>query len=205
MSHKSINILDKSFAVQGEIALDFLPEKVKTEALHQVMEALRAKKRSGTASTKRKSEVRGGGAKPMKQKGSGRARQGSTRSPMYPGGGVAFGPHPRSFEQKVNKKVMVNAIKNLLLDKVQAERLLIFKDISSTGKTQEMNAFLKGKNIHSAFIILDEKNELAFRSMKNLVKIKPSFSLGFNVYDALKYEYLIFEEKCFQELTGRLQ
>ncbi len=201
---KKLEVLSHQNKVVGEISLALTEKDYSPAVVHQVMEALRAKKRQGSASVKNKALVSGGGAKPFKQKGSGRARQGSSRSPLNPGGGVVFGPSPRSFEQKVNKKVMKKAIKTMLLDKIEHQKLMIFDTIESSGKTKEMISFLQSKKIESAFVVLNE-NITAHRALRNILKIKPVMSLGFNVYDALKYDFLIFEKQALEQILGRLE
>ena len=114
-----ITLLDENFvSTDKKLEISFSEEAVNVPVVHQVVKATLASRRQGNASTKNRALVSGGGAKPFKQKGTGRARQGSSRSPLMPGGGTAFGPTPRSYEQKLNKKVVLKAIRSILLDKM---------------------------------------------------------------------------------------
>ena len=121
------------------------------QSVHQVVKATLASRRQGNACTKNRAAVSGGGAKPFKQKGTGRARQGSSRSPLMVGGGTVFGPTPRDYTQKVNKKMMKKAIQSILADKLQAGKLTVVDSLESTGKTKEMFASLNERNLTSRF------------------------------------------------------
>ena len=136
---------EKSGSLKTEVQLD--AEVISTAAVHQIVKALLASRRQGNACTKTRGLVRGGGAKPFKQKGTGRARQGSTRSPLMVGGGTAFGPTTRDYTQKVNKKMMLRAVQSVLDDKLQAGKLTVVETLESNGKTQEMAKTLTERNL----------------------------------------------------------
>lgn len=161
-----LNVLNSKFENKEKIKvdLDFSPEAINVPVVHQVVKATLAGRRQGTAATKTKAFVSGGGKKPFKQKGTGNARQGSTRSPLMPGGGTVFGPQPRSYEQKVNKKVMLNALKSVIVDKQLAGKLIIVDTLVSTGKTKEMAALLESKNLLNALVVTLDPASLAVRA-----------------------------------------
>lgn len=201
-----INVLNTKFENTGKInaSIDLSPEAINVPVVHQVVKATLAGRRQGTASTKTRSEVSGGGKKPFKQKGTGRARQGSTRSAIQVGGGVAFGPKPRNYEQKVNKRVMKKAIQAVLADKLQAGKLTVVEKIESTGKTKEMFSLLNGKGLLPALVVTTEKESPALRAVRNLEHGKGVAVEGFSVYEAVKYENLVIEKAALESLLERL-
>ena len=153
----SIKILDKTFGKEvGETELGLDKETYSVSAVHQVVKATLAGRRQGNHSTKTRGLVSGGGAKPFKQKGTGRARQGSTRSPLMPGGGTAFGPQPRSYVQKVNKKMMLSAISTVLLDKYNNGKLILVDEFDKFSKTKDLNTLLESKNLNNSYLLADE-------------------------------------------------
>ena len=135
-----LTVLNKNFEEQEklDLKLDLGSDQINVPVVHQVVKATLAGRRQGNAKTKERGEIRGGGAKPFKQKGTGRARQGSSRSPLLVGGGTTFGPRPRSYEQKINKKVSSGAIHAVLADKHQAGKLTVLDSIESSGKTKDL-------------------------------------------------------------------
>ncbi|MCK5073304.1 MAG: 50S ribosomal protein L4 [Bacteriovoracaceae bacterium] len=201
-----ITVLNSKFEATGKMKTDveLIPESINIPVVHQVVKAALANRRQGNASTKNRSLVRGGGAKPYRQKGTGRARQGSIRSPILVGGGVAFGPTPRDFSQKINKKVSDKAIQSVLADKYQAGKLTVVDKIESDGKTKEMHTLLSGKGLLPALVVTKDKNSLALRSVKNLQYGKGMSVEGFSVYEAVKYENLIIEKDALESLLKRL-
>ena len=201
-----INLLDAKFKKSGSFTTDvsLTPEDIKEASVHQVVKATLAGRRQGNASTKNRSEVRGGGAKPFKQKGTGRARQGSIRAPIQPGGGRAFGPKPRDYTQKINKKMMLGAIQSVIADKLQAGKLTVVEKIESTGKTKEMQSLLDGKGLFPCLLVTKDKDSLALRAAKNLQWGKAIPVEGFSVYEALKFENLIIEKEALEVLLNKL-
>jgi large subunit ribosomal protein L4 len=201
-----LNVLNNKFENKEKVKVDleFKPEFINVPVVHQVVKATLAGRRQGTAKTKIKSEVRGGGKKPFKQKGTGNARQGSTRSPLMPGGGTVFGPQPRSYEQKVNKKVVLNALKSVLVDKQLAGKLLIVDSLSSTGKTKEIFNLLDSKNLLNSLIVTADSQSLVIRAAKNLKTAKALGVDNISVYEAVKYENLIIEKQAFEKLAKKL-
>lgn len=201
-----ITVLNSKFENTGKLSskVDFSPEQINVPVVHQVVKAILAGRRQGNACTKNKSLVSGGGKKPFKQKGTGRARQGSSRSPLMPGGGTVFGPQPRSFEQKVNKKMGLKAIHSVLADKFQAGKLLVVETIESNGKTKDMFNSLNSKKLLPALVVTEKKDSLALRSVRNLQQGKGLPVEGFSVYEAVKYENLIIEKKALESLLEKL-
>ncbi len=161
--------------------------------VHSVLINFLANQRQGTQSTKTRSEVSGGGRKPWRQKGTGRARQGSIRAPQWIKGGIALGPKPRSYTYRVNKKEKRLAIKSVLSSKVLENKLVVidelpFKDI----KTKQMvSALEKNKIEGKTLIMLPEKNEAVQKSARNIEGVKTTLVNTINVYDLLKYSKLV--------------
>jgi large subunit ribosomal protein L4 len=201
-----IALLNTKFEKSGSVKanIDLSVEKINGTVVHQVVKATLAGRRQGTAMTKTKAMVSGGGKKPFKQKGTGNARQGSTRSPLMPGGGTVFGPVPRDYTQKVNKKVMLNAIASILADKFQAGKLHIVEKFEATGKTKDMFKALDSRKLLPALVITNELNEKVLNSVSNLEKAKYAPVDGFSVYEAVKFENLIIEKAAFEKLISRL-
>lgn len=201
-----ITVLNSKFEKSGSLkaTVDFSTEAINETVVHQVVKATLAGRRQGTAATKTKALVSGGGKKPFKQKGTGNARQGSTRSPLMPGGGTVFGPQPRSYEQKVNKKVTLIAISSVLADKFQAGKLHVVEKLEATGKTKDMFKALSTRNLLPALIVTAEENEKVSRAVTNLEKAKYAPVDGFSVYEAIKFENLVIEKAALEKLLSRL-
>ena len=201
-----LNVLNSKFESKEKIkvSLEFTPDLINVPVVHQVVKATLAGRRQGNAHTKTKAEVSGGGKKPFKQKGTGNARQGSTRSPLMPGGGTVFGPRKRSFEQKVNKKVMLNAIRSVLVDKHLAGKLIIVDTLVSTGKTKDMVTLLSSKNLLNALVVTNDSASLAIRATNNIRTAKGLGVDSMSVYEAVKYENLIIEKLAFEKLANKL-
>jgi len=177
--------------------------KINEEVVHQVVTAQLAKVRSGNASTKTRSEVRGGGRKPWRQKGTGRARHGSIRSPLWVGGGVTFGPKPRSYEKKVNKKMKRIALKSVLSDKLENESIMILDEFEVDEiKTKKMASLLKGLGLEDkkVLIILPEKDKNIYLSARNLPRVKTLVLDGLNTYDLLDNEVILMSEEAVRKI-----
>ena len=201
-----ITILNSKFESleKGEFSIDLSAEAIKVPAVHQVVKATLANRRQGTHSVKTRSTISGGGSKPFKQKGTGRARQGSSRSPVMTGGAVAFGPSPRDYSQKVNKKLMISAIRSILADKYNAGKLFVVDKFELSGKTKELSSILADKNLLSSLIVANDKDSMALRAVKNIRTSSGMAGEGFSVYEALKYENLIIERDAFDHLVKRV-
>ena len=161
--------------------------------VHSVLKNYLANQRQGTQSTKTRSEVSGGGKKPWRQKGTGRARQGSTRAPQWIKGGIALGPKPRSYRYTVNKKERRLAIKSLLSSKVLENELVVVDSLEMKEiKTKEMVKFLNNLKVEvKTLMLLPEKNENVQKSARNIEGVKTTLVNTINVYDLLKYKNLI--------------
>lgn len=199
-------VLNTKFEKSGSLKanVDFSVETINMTVVHQVVKATLAGRRQGTVMTKTKALVSGGGKKPFKQKGTGNARQGSTRSPLMPGGGTCFGPQPRDYTQKVNKKTMLVAIASVLADKHQAGKLHIVEKLDSTGKTKDMFKLLDSRKLLPALVITSELNEKVGNAVGNLERAKYAPVDGFSVYEAIKFENLVIEKAAFEKLISRL-
>lgn len=179
---EDIQLNDKVFAVE-----------VNADAMHQVVVALLANKRQGTQSAKTRAEVRGGGIKPWRQKGTGRARQGSIRAVQWVGGGVAFAPKPRSYNYTLPKKVRRLAMKSALTSKVQANEMIVLDALTMDApKTKEFATILNNVNAaKKALVVMAEKNENVIKSAANIPNVETALVNTINVYDILKYDSFI--------------
>jgi len=177
--------------------------------VHKVVTAQMATKRRGTASTKGRSEVRGGGRKPWRQKGTGRARHGSIRSPLWVGGGITFGPKPRSYDKKVSKREKNQALKSILSDKLKTESLIVLDELSfSEIKTKNALELMKNLKIEGkkVIIILPEKDKNIYLSCRNLPEVKTLVIQALNAYDLLDNDYILLSEETvslIEEVLGK--
>jgi large subunit ribosomal protein L4 len=162
-----------------------------------------ATQRKGSAATKNRTLVRGGGAKPWKQKGTGRARAGTRRSPLWKGGGTIFGPMPRSYGFPLPKKVKKAALRAALSLKRQEGKLIVLDSFPLEGfKTQKVLEVLKKFQVENALIVTDEKNPLLERSARNIPGLQVLRHIGLNVYDILNHEHLILLKPAVQRIQG---
>ena len=170
--------------------------------VHSVLVNFLANQRQGTQSTKTRSEVSGGGRKPWRQKGTGRARQGSIRAPQWRKGGIALGPKPRSYKYTVNKKERQLAVKSVLSSKVLENELVVVDSLPLNDiKTKEMVKALSNLKVEGkALIMLPEKNEKVQKSARNIEGVKTTLVETINVYDLLKYNKLVVTEDTVKKL-----
>ena len=170
--------------------------------VHSVIVNFLANQRQGTQSTKTRSEVSGGGRKPWRQKGTGRARQGSIRAPQWIKGGIALGPKPRSYKYTVNKKERQLAVKSVLSSKVLENELVVVDSLPLNDiKTKEMVKALSNLKVEGkALIMLPEKNEKVQKSARNIEGVKTTLVETINVYDLLKYNKLVVTEDTVKKL-----
>lgn len=181
--------------------------KPKKSLIHQVYVALRANAREPWADAKKRGEVRGGGKKPWKQKGTGRARHGSIRSPIWKGGGVAFGPlSERNYTQKINKKMNKEAVRMCLSDKVKDKKFIVVDDFGTDGKTKAMAAFRKAvcKTERTTLFLVPEANESVMRSTRNLQRVTTERAQDVNVVDLMHHQYVIISKDGIKVLEQRL-
>ena len=191
----TIGLFNKEANKVGDIQLNdqIFAVEVNADAMHQVVVAQLANKRQGTQSAKTRAEVRGGGIKPWRQKGTGRARQGSIRAPQWIKGGIALGPKPRSYKYRVNKKERQLAIKSVLSSKILENNIVVvdkveLKEIKTKNMVKALDSLkITGKTL----ILLSEKNENVQKSARNIEGVKTSLVNTINVYDLLKYNKLV--------------
>ncbi len=193
---------EKSGSLDTNVNLD--ADVISVPAVHQIVKATLASRRQGNAQTKTRGLVSGGGAKPFKQKGTGRARQGSTRSPIMVGGGTTFGPQKRDYTQKVNKKMTLKALQSVLADKLQGGKLTVVETLDSTGKTKEMFASLSERNLLPGLVVTADKDSKAILAARNIRNAKAMAVEGFSIYEAVKFENLIIEKAALEQLLNRL-
>ena len=187
----------------GDITLSetVFGQPVNTAVMHEVVVAHLANCRQGTQSAKTRSEVSGGGKKPWRQKGTGRARQGSTRSPQWRHGGVVFAPKPRDYTIRVNKKVKRLAMKSALSSKVEENEVIVFDALNiEAPKTKEMVKVLKAVDVNKALIVLADKDDAVERASANIEGVKTTLVGTLNVYEILKYEKLILTKASVEKI-----
>jgi large subunit ribosomal protein L4 len=178
---------------------------VKENLIHEVVRMQMAAKRQGTHSTKGRNEVSGGGRKPWRQKGTGRARAGTTRSPLWRGGGIVFGPKPRGYAFSIPKKARRAALISALSMKSREEKILILNDFPMEEiKTKKFREVLNRFGLRKALFVLDEARPILEKSSRNLKDIKVMKSQGINVYDLLKYDHLVLLEPSIKKIEGAL-
>ena len=166
--------------------------KVNEHLVHEAVVAQLANKRQGTQSAKTRSEVSGGGKKPWRQKGTGHARQGSTRSPQWTGGGVVFAPKPRDYSIRLNKKERRLALKSVLTSKVQDSKFFVLDELTlDEVKTKKMQAVLDALKVQKAIIVLPEKDEKVILSARNIPGVMTAVATSINTYDILKYDAVV--------------
>ena len=191
----------------GEIELNeaLFGLEVKKHILHDVVKMQLANRRAGTASTKTRTEVRGGGAKPYRQKGTGRARAGTRNSPLWRGGGVIFGPKPRDYSYKLPKKVRKLGVRMALSTRFSENNMLVLDGFDLADiKTKNFVEVMKKLNIENGLIVIPEKNENLEKSSRNVHGFKVIQTDGLNVYDILLHRRLVLLQPCLGQLEERL-
>ena len=190
---------------QTELSDEIFNVPAKIPVLHQVVKAQLAARRSGTACVKNRSDIKGSQKKLYRQKGTGRARKGNIKSPLLRGGGVVFGPHPRSYEQKVTKKVRKLALKMALSSKLLDNELMVVDQFKlSEIKTKDFVAAVNSLEATKVLIVTPGQDKTLELSSRNVPGVKVIRTEGLNVYDILKYDKLILIEEALQGIEGRL-
>ena len=176
--------------------------EINEPVMHDAIVLARASLRQGTASTKTRSEVSGGGRKPYKQKGTGNARQGSTRSPQWPGGGIVFGPKPRKYDKKQNRKERRLALKSALTSKFQDKELVIVENLNLVdNKTKTFNEMLKNLKVDGkALVVYADENENLFLASRNNNKVAVVAFNEINVLDLVAANYLLIDESSVKKI-----
>jgi len=178
---------------------------IRPHLLQQVVRMQLSSRRSGTAATKTRGLVRGSGRKPWRQKGTGRARVGSVRSPIWVGGGTVFGPRPRDYSYRLPKKARREALLTALSLRMQEEKIIIVDKLELTEiKTKVLQKVAEDLGVESALIVIPGPDEKVERSARNLATVKVLRAEGLNVYDILCYKHLILTEKSLKVLEERL-
>ena len=189
-----------------DVPAGWLVENKGNQAVRDTVVALQAAKRAGTASTKTKGEVAGSGKKPWRQKGTGRARAGYRQSPVWRGGAVAFGPRPRSYAMKVNKKVARLAFKRILSDKVEQGGMMVIDSLTlADAKTREFVAVLKALKISgAALFVVDRVEDKVALAARNIPKVEVVAARNVNAYQLLRYPVVVLTSAGMQALSERL-
>jgi large subunit ribosomal protein L4 len=204
----SARVLTQSKGEAGTIDLpgEIFNEPLRRGLLADVVRMQTAGRRAGTASTKERGDVSGGGKKPWKQKGTGRARAGSTRSPLWPGGAIIFGPHPRDYSYDMPKRARRTALRSMLAQKLREERLTILDRIELPEiKTKHFISMLAALGIDDSVLVViddaDAKVELAGRNVPNAKVLRVA---GLNVYDLLRYHHLVVTKAALERIKERV-
>ena len=184
MEGREVGTIELSDAVFGV--------EINEHLVHLAVVQQLANNRQGTQKAKTRSEVSGGGRKPWRQKGTGHARQGSTRAPQWTGGGVVFAPVPRSYTFKMNKKEKRGALKSVLTSRVQENKFFVLDELKlDVVKTKNMKAVLDALKVSKALIVLGENDQNAVLSARNIPDVKTAFANTLNVFDVLKYDTVV--------------
>jgi large subunit ribosomal protein L4 len=200
----TVDVFNLQREVTGQLELSdaIFGVPVKTHVLHEVVVYQLAKRRAGTAKTKGRSEIRGGGKKPWRQKGTGRARAGTSRSPIWRGGGTIHGPQPRDYEMRVPKKVRRQALKMALSQKVLDDGFKVIDLLKLDRiRTKDFVALLNRFELGKTLVVLPEPDENIEKSARNIPNVKVLRSEGLNVYDLLNYHAVILSRDC----VGRIE
>lgn len=184
-----------------ELKDEIFAVEVNTHVMHLAVVQNLANMRQGTQSAKTRAEVRGGGKKPYRQKGTGRARQGSIRAPQWKGGGVVFAPKPRDYSFKLNKKVKRLALKSAFTQKVLDNKMVVLDELKLAEiKTKEMQKILDAIKVESAFLVIGADSENVVLSARNIPNVKTAGVNAVNVYDLLKYDSFVVTKSALQAI-----
>ena len=198
MADKTIDVRTPDGKTDGTVALPAALFDVEPNIalMHQVVTAQLAAKRQGTHSTKTRAEVSGGGKKPYRQKGTGRARQGSTRAPQFTGGGIVHGPKPRDYSQRTPKKMIAASLRSALSDRARNDRIIAVTELISgqTPSTKAVKAFLETlvTNQRKVLIVIGRTDEIGSKSVRNLPDVRVISPDQLNTYDVLDADHLVF-------------
>lgn len=203
-----VQVLDNSGKSLKEISVpaEVFSAPVKEHLLWEAVRNHRANQRRGTAATKTRSAVSGGGRKPWRQKGTGRARAGSNRSPLWRGGGTTFGPQPRDYSYRMPRKAKRAALKSALAMKLADKQLLVMDSLEFTEpKTKQAVGLLKKLELTSALVVDSHENRNLVLAMRNIPRVKTVDFNQLNVYDVLNYKGLVFSKRAFDSLMEKLK
>jgi large subunit ribosomal protein L4 len=201
MSIVSVYTRDKEKVSEIDLDARVFDSDVKSHLIHDVIRMQMARRRSGSASTKARAMVRGGGSKPWRQKGTGRARAGTNRSPLWRGGGIVFGPSPRDYDLALPKKVRKGALRSALSLKTKEGKIWILENLEFEEiKTKRFVQFMKSFGFDNALVVLDRENINVERSARNVPGVKVLKVEGLNVYDILAHENLVLVREAVQRI-----
>ncbi len=203
----TVDVFNLNREVTGQIELSdaIFGVPVKPHVLHEVVLYQLAKRRAGTAKIKGRSEIRGGGKKPWRQKGTGRARAGTTRSPIFRGGGVIHGPHPRDYDMRVPKKVRRQALKMALSQKLIDNEFTVLDQFKLERiKTKDFGDILNRFELRKTLVVVPEHDEMILKSARNIPNVKVLRSEGLNVYDLLNHQAVILSRDCIGKIEETL-
>ena len=199
----TVNVLNTQGSIVGEIELseEIFGAEINVPAMHAYVTAYNANQRQGTQSAKTRAEVSGGGKKPWRQKGTGRARQGSTRSPQWSHGGVVFAPKPRDYRMSLNKKLKRVALKSALSSKVASDKLVVLDALElSAAKTKEMVKVLANLKLTNALIVLPENDDTVIRAARNIPGVASTTVGTLNTYEVLKHNAVIITKAAVEKV-----
>ncbi|HHT32728.1 MAG TPA: 50S ribosomal protein L4 [Corynebacterium sp.] len=208
MTNLKLDVHTADGGVNGSVELpaEIFDAEVSTALMHQVVVAQRAAARQGTHKTKTRAEVRGGGRKPWRQKGTGRARQGSIRAPHWTGGGVVHGPTPRDYSQRTPKKMKAAALRGALTDRVRHDRIHVVEELvaGQTPSTKSARTFIERlTDRKSVLVVLPREDVTAWKSVNNLANVHTLSQDQLNTYDVLKADDVVFAVQALNEFIAR--
>ncbi|UCF10473.1 MAG: 50S ribosomal protein L4 [Candidatus Bipolaricaulota bacterium] len=208
MAEAKLFAFDGNGSSTAELDARLFDSEINVDLMHRAVRVLLMNRRRGTASTKTRGEVRGGGRKPWRQKGTGRARAGSRRSPLWVGGGITFGPRPRNYDLKLTKKMRRRALTSALSDRAQEDRVILLDRVSfEEPKTKAAIALIGRLEIDGTALFVvgrDEFSPATTKSFRNLPGISCVVSDGLNAYDVLRHETLVVTQTAVAELGERV-
>ena len=197
--------IEKNKVAQVELNDAVFGADINEAVVYDVVKMQMAARRSGTSSTKGRSDVSGGGKKPWRQKGTGRARVGTTRSPIWRGGGIVFGPQPRDYSFSVPKKVRKKALISVLSMKLKEDKMLILKEFPMEKiSTKAFKTVVDRFGLRKSLFVLDNNDEALFKSSRNIKNVKMVRAEGINVYDILNCEHVVLLEPSVKKIEGAL-
>ncbi len=203
-----LDILDRDgrSAAQMDLPEAVFGPPAKDHLIYEAVVNFQANQRQGTAATKTRAAVSGGGKKPWRQKGTGRARVGSTRSPLWKKGGTVFGPQPRDYSYELPKRAKRGALRSALAHKLAAGDLIVASELEvKEPKTKEAVALLKAYGLTSALLVDTAANAALFRAVRNLPRVKAVDVAGLNIYDVLAHKSLVFTKRAFEAVLEKLK
>jgi large subunit ribosomal protein L4 len=197
--------IEKNKVSEIELSDAVFSAEINEATIYDVVKMQLASRRSGTAQTKERGDISGGGKKPWRQKGTGRARAGTSRSPLWRGGGTVFGPHPRDYGYGLPKKVRRKALISALSMKFRDEKMTILRDFPMEEiSTKAFQKLVDRLGLKKVLFVIDDENTVLMKSSRNIKNVKMIRSEGINVYDILKYEHLILLEPSVKKIEGAL-